>query len=133
MAITLVQVDFRAVTVKAPAKVSKKKQRLWPRDVEKASPRRKGKKMIVESPNLATDLDVVDVDLLAAGASLVALGVTVLVELEGAVAVLAAAEGVRLVDLGVLGELSVGLEGASLVGGVLEAGFGKRKWSAWLW
>ncbi|KAL2275438.1 hypothetical protein FJTKL_02053 [Diaporthe vaccinii] len=67
-------------------------------------------------------LDVVDVHLLAAGTALVAaFRVTVLVELETAVAVLAAAEVVRLVDLGGLGELAVGLERAGLVGCVLEA------------
>lgn len=67
-------------------------------------------------------LDVVDVHLLAAGAALIAaVRVAVLVELEAAVAVLAAAEVVRLVDLGGLGELAVGLERAGLVGCVLEA------------
>lgn len=66
-------------------------------------------------------LDVVDVDLLAAGTALVAaVRVAVLVELEAAVAVLATAEVVRLVDLGGLGELSVCLERAGLVGCVLE-------------
>lgn len=67
-------------------------------------------------------LDVVDVDLLAAGTTLLAaLRVTVLVELEAAVAVLIASERVGLVDLGGLGQLAVGLQGSGLVGCVLEA------------
>ena len=56
-------------------------------------------------------LDVVDIDLLGTGALLAAaLRVTVLVELEGAVAVLTAAKGVGLVDLGVFGQLAVRLD-----------------------
>lgn len=66
-------------------------------------------------------LDVVDVDILAAGSALaVGLGVAVLVELEAAVALVAGAVRVGLVDLGALGQLAVGLEGAGLVGRVLE-------------
>lgn len=66
-------------------------------------------------------LDVVNVDFLATGASLVAtIRVTVLVELEGAIAVLLAAEGVGFVDLGCLGELAVGFEGTGFVCCVLE-------------
>lgn len=48
---------------------------------------------------------------------LVGIGVA---ELEVGLAVLALAEAVGLVDLGVLGKLAVGLEGTGLVGGVLE-------------
>lgn len=66
-------------------------------------------------------LNVVNVDLLATGGGVVAaLRVTVLVELEGAVAVLLAAERVGLVDLGRLGKLAVGFEGTGFVGRVLE-------------
>ncbi len=55
-------------------------------------------------------LDVVDGNLLgAAAADALVLAVAVLVELETAVAVLAGAEGVGLVDLGVVGQLTVGL------------------------
>lgn len=76
---------------------------------------------------MRTSLNVVDVDLLAGGASLLtALRVTVFVELESAVAVLAATVGVGLVDLGGFGKLSVGLEGTRLVGGVLKAIVRKR-------
>lgn len=67
-------------------------------------------------------LNVVNIDLLAAGSSIITtLRVTVLVELESAVAVLLATESICLVDLGCLGELAVGFEGTGFVGGVLEA------------
>lgn len=68
-------------------------------------------------------LDVVNVDLLATSTTrlLAAVRVTILVKLESAVAILAAAKGVGLVDLGRLGQLAVGFEGTGLVGGVLEA------------
>lgn len=57
-----------------------------------------------------TRLDVVDVNGLATGlGALLVLGVTVIVELEAAVAVLVGAEGVGLVDLGGVGKLAVGL------------------------
>jgi hypothetical protein len=60
-------------------------------------------------------LDVIDGNILATGrAGSLILAVAVLVELEAAVAVLAGAEGVGLVDLGGVGELAVGLP----VGGV---------------
>ena len=71
---------------------------------------------------MAVGLDVVDVDLLlAAGAAVVGLLLRVgLAELEVGLAVLALAEAIGLVDLGVLGQLAVRLEGAGLVGRVLE-------------
>lgn len=76
-------------------------------------------------------LDIVDINVLAAGGTtsrvVGAVRVAVVVELEGAVAVLGAAKGVGLVDLGGLGELAVGFEGARFVGGVLEAGGGERE------
>lgn len=55
-------------------------------------------------------LNIVDRDLLASATSALAfaLAVTVLVELEAAVAVLVGAEGVRLVDLGRVWQLAVG-------------------------
>lgn len=57
-----------------------------------------------------TRLDVVDINGLATGlGALLVLGVTVLVELEAAVAILVGAEGVGLVDLGGVGKLAVGL------------------------
>lgn len=60
-------------------------------------------------------LDIIDRNLLAGVATGIAVAVTVLVELEAAVAVLVAAEGVGLVDLGCVGELAVGfpVEGVS--------------------
>lgn len=65
-------------------------------------------------------LNVVNVDLLLATLLIgVFIGVGV-AELEVGLAVLALAERVGLVDLGVLGELAVGLEGSGLVGSVLE-------------
>ena len=66
--------------------------------------------------------DIIDLNILGAHAArlLLALRVAVLVELEVAVAVALGAVGVSLVDLGILGQLAVGLEGAGLVGGVLE-------------
>lgn len=67
--------------------------------------------------------NIVNLDILGADAVLAVLirvRVPVLVELEVAVALALAAVRVRLVDLLVLGELAVGLEGAGLVGGVLE-------------
>lgn len=55
-------------------------------------------------------LDVVDRDLLAPARGAVGfVAVAILVELEAAVAVFAGAERVRLVDLGCVGELAVGL------------------------
>ena len=61
-------------------------------------------------------LNVVDRNLLAAGGAVgLVLSVTVLVELEAAIAVLVAAEGVGLVDLGCVGELAVGFPGGGLV------------------
>lgn len=71
---------------------------------------------------MAVGLDVVDVDfLLAAGAAIIGLLLRVgLAELEVGLAVLALAEAIGLVDLGVLGQLAVRLEGAGLVGRVLE-------------
>ena len=64
---------------------------------------------------LVVRLDVIDGNILATGrAGSLILAVAVLVELEAAVAVLAGAEGVGLVDLGGVGELAVGLP----VGGV---------------
>lgn len=75
-------------------------------------------------------LDIVDINLLATGSTtgsvVAALRVAVLVELEGAVAVFGAAKGVGLVDLGGLGQLAVGFEGAGFVGCVLEANGGAR-------
>lgn len=72
-----------------------------------------------------SSLNIVDINLLATssatGSVVAAVGVAVLVELEGAVAVLGAAKGVGLVDLGRLGQLAVGFEGAGFVGCVLEA------------
>lgn len=66
--------------------------------------------------------NIVNLDILGADAvrAVVVGRVPVLVELEVAVALALAAVSVRLVDLLVLGELAVGLEGAGLVGGVLE-------------
>ena len=66
--------------------------------------------------------DIVDLDILGADTTglLLALRVPVLIELEVAVAVALGAVRVGLVDLGVLGQLAVGLERAGLVGGVLE-------------
>lgn len=59
---------------------------------------------------LVASLDVVDGNLLAGGvATGLVFAVTVLVELEAAVAVLAGAEGVGLVDLGRVGQLAVRL------------------------
>lgn len=74
-------------------------------------------------------LDVVNVDLLAASTTrlLAAVRVTILVKLKGAVAVLTAAKGVGLVDLGCLGQLAVGFERTGLVGGVLEAVYGGKR------
>jgi hypothetical protein len=61
-------------------------------------------------------LNVVDRNLLAGGGAVgLVLGVAVLVELEAAVAVLVAAEGVGLVDLGRVGELAVGFPRGGLV------------------
>ena len=77
--------------------------------------------MNTEVKGWATCLDIVDLDILDATTWSVVLGVgAVLVELEAAVSVALLAVGVGLVDLGGLWELAVGLEGASLVGGVLE-------------
>lgn len=57
-----------------------------------------------------TRLDVIDINGLAAGVgAILVLGVTVLVELEAAVAVLVGAESIGLVDLGGVGKLAVGL------------------------
>ena len=55
-----------------------------------------------------TSLDIVDLDVLASNAagSLV-LRVTILVELEAAVAIVVGAKGIGLVDLGVIGEFTV--------------------------
>jgi hypothetical protein len=65
-------------------------------------------------------LDVVNLDVLATcGTTGVAIAITVLIELEAAVAVLVRAEGVGLVDLGCVGKLAVGLQGSRLVGRVL--------------
>ena len=66
--------------------------------------------------------DIVDLDILGADTTglLLALRVPVLIELEVAVAVALGAVRVGLVDLGVLGQLAVGLERAGLVSGVLE-------------
>jgi hypothetical protein len=64
-------------------------------------------------------LNVVNVDLLLVVVDGVLIGIGV-AELEVGLAVLALAEGVGLVDLCVLGQLAVGLEGTGLVGGVLE-------------
>ena len=69
----------------------------------------------------ASSLDIVDLDILRATTWSVVLGVgAVLVELEAAISVALLAVGVGLVDLGGLWELAIGLERASLVGGVLE-------------
>ncbi len=54
-------------------------------------------------------LNVVNGNLLATGGNALLLAVAVLVELEAAVAVFVGAEGVGLVDLGVVGQLAVGL------------------------
>jgi hypothetical protein len=54
-------------------------------------------------------LDVVDGNLLAGGGALaLLLAIAVLVELEAAVAVFVGAEGIRLVDLGRVGQFAVG-------------------------
>lgn len=58
-------------------------------------------------------LDLVDIDLLLVGAF------AVLVELDVVLETLVTV-GIGLVDLGVLGQLAVGLEGAGLIGGVLQ-------------
>ena len=68
-------------------------------------------------------LNVVNLDLLAAGGATLLLGavaVAVLVELEAVVAIALGAAKIRLVDLGGLGKLTIGLERTSLVGVVLE-------------
>lgn len=67
-------------------------------------------------------LDIVNLDILGANVVIgrVRIGVTVIVKLEVAVTVAFGAVGIGLVDLRVLGELSVSLERAGLVGGVLE-------------
>lgn len=62
-------------------------------------------------------LDIVDDDLLAASTLALALAVAVLVELETAVAVFVGAEGVCLVDLGVVGEFAVCFAKGVLVDG----------------
>jgi hypothetical protein len=64
-------------------------------------------------------LDIIDLNILASGALVLALA-SVLVELEVAVAIALLAVRVRLVDLGALGEFAVGFERARLVGTVLE-------------
>ena len=58
---------------------------------------------------VVANLNVVDGNLLATDGNALFLAVTVLVELEAAVAVFVGAEGVGLVDLGVVGQLAVGL------------------------
>lgn len=74
-----------------------------------------------EGKTTRADLDIVDVDFLAARSSLaIALRVAVLVELEAAVALVVGTIGICFVDLGALGELAVGLEGTGLVCRVLE-------------
>jgi hypothetical protein len=84
-------------------------------------------------------LNVVDRNLLAAGGAVgLVLGVAVLVELEAAVAVLVAAEGVGLVDLGCVGELAVGFPGGGLVmlgrgRGVMRGGAYKERASSALY
>ncbi|KAL3955075.1 hypothetical protein ACCO45_010638 [Purpureocillium lilacinum] len=65
-------------------------------------------------------LDVVDVDLLLAALDVGLLVGVGIAELEVGLAVLALAEGVGLVDLGVLRQLAIGLESSGLIGGVLE-------------
>lgn len=65
------------------------------------------------------DLDIINLNILGTGALVLALA-PVLVELEVAVPVAFLAVGVCLVDLRALGEFAVGLQGAGLVGGVLE-------------
>lgn len=72
------------------------------------------------SQTILVFLDVVNVNLLLATDLVVVLVRVSVAELEVGLAVLALAEAVRLVDLGVLGELAVGLEGTGLVGSVLE-------------
>ena len=76
-------------------------------------------------PHDSRRLNVVNLDLLAAGASgtallLRAFAVAILVELEAVVAIALGAAKIRLVDLGGLGKLTVGLERSGLVGVVLE-------------
>ena len=75
--------------------------------------------MEVEGASNIVNLDILGADAVV-GIVVVVLRVPVLVELEVAVALALAAVRVRLVDLLVLRELAVGLEGAGLVGGVLE-------------
>lgn len=64
---------------------------------------------------MVANLNVVDGNLLGAGSDALVLAVTVLVELEAAVAILVGAESVGLVDLGVVGQLAVGLPRGGLV------------------
>jgi len=54
-----------------------------------------------------TSLDIVDLNLLASGTGALVIRVTILVELEAAVAVVVGAEGIGLVDLGVVREFTV--------------------------
>lgn len=88
----------------------------------------------------AAALNVVDSNLLAGGGALaLLLAVAVLVELEAAVAVFVRAEGIRLVDLGCVGEFAVGFptSGVSnlgvkvvLIGGKRGAAYKERASSA---
>lgn len=83
---------------------------------------RAGPGILPATSDIHQRLDIVDVHRLAVDSVLAAaLRVAVLVELEAAVAILGASEGVGLVDLGRLGELAVGFQGTGLVGCVLEA------------
>lgn len=67
----------------------------------------------------ATRLDVVNVDLLLVTGIRLIVRISI-AELEVSLAILALAETIGLVDLGVLGQLAVRLERAGLVGRVLE-------------
>lgn len=62
---------------------------------------------------IGVSLELVDIDFL------LILAVTVFVELDVVVCALSAV-GIGLVDLGVLGQLAVGLQGTGLIGGVLH-------------
>ena len=77
-------------------------------------PRVNGERLIEDEglPRLSSveGLDIVNLDILAATrAASVAVTIAVFVELETAVAILVCAKGIRLVDLGRIWELAVGL------------------------